>query len=85
MATNRKTEGGNDGYDQGNYWEIRGCGGIALVHFRGPYLEVDLGDMRPANRPLAVIGFDGALRLHLTIGKLPIRYLVGSQTLIHHA
>ena len=48
----------------------RGChwgfgGNYALVFFRGPYLEVDLDDMRSGNRILGVIGFGGTLQLHL--------------------
>ena len=60
-----------------------GFGGeFALVHFRGSYLEVDLGDMRSENRLLDVVGCDGALPLHLPSAKSPIRYLVDSETLI---
>ena len=48
-------------------------------------MKVDLDDMRPANLLLEVIGCDGALRLHLPSAEFPIRYLVGSQTLISNA
>ena len=60
--------------------EIRGE--YALVHFRGSYLAVDLDDMLSANRILDVIGRDGALELNLPIAKSPLRYWLGSQTLI---
>ena len=62
---------------------IGGFGGkFALVHFRGLYLAVDLEDILSTNRLLEVIGCDGELRLHLPRTKSPIRYLVGSKTLI---
>ena len=54
----------------------------ALVHFRGAYLEVSLGDLKSTDRILEVLGCDGALQLHLSNTKFPLRYLVGSQTLI---
>merc|ERR1712112_36235 len=54
----------------------------ALVHFRGSYLEVSLDDMRPTGKILEVLGCDGTLQLHLANAKFPLRYLVGSQTLI---
>ena len=53
-----------------------------LVHFRGSYLEVDLGGMRATYRILDGMGCDGALRLHLPIEKAPHHYLVDSKTLI---
>ena len=56
-------------------------GGYALVHFRGSYLEVDLGDMRSDNSLFGLIGRDGALRMHVPITKFPIHYMVDSQTL----
>ena len=57
-------------------------GGFALFHFWGPYLEVGLEDMRSENRLLDAIGRDGASGLHLPSAEPPIRYLVGSETLI---
>ena len=45
-------------------------------------MEVGLDDMRASNRLLDAIGFDGDPRPHLPIAKPPMRYLVGSQTLI---
>ena len=54
----------------------------ALVHFRGAYLEVALGDMRSTDKILEVLGCDGTLQLHLANAKFPLRYLVGSQKLI---
>ena len=54
----------------------------ALVHFRGAYLEVSLDDMKSTDRILDVLGRDGTLQLHLANTKFPLRYLVGSQTLI---
>ena len=54
----------------------------ALVHFRGAYLEVSLDDMRSTDKILEVLGCDGTLQLHLANTKFPLRYLVGSQTLI---
>ena len=45
-------------------------------------MEVDLEDMRSANRILAVIRRGWALQLNLPIAKSPLRYLVDSQTLI---
>ena len=53
-----------------------------LVHFRWSYVEVDLDDMRSANRLFEILGRDGELQLHLPSTKFPIHYLVGSQTLI---
>ena len=38
--------------------------------------------MRSVNRILDVIGCEGTLQFRLPIAKLPLRYLVGSQTLI---
>ena len=65
-------------------WVIIGRFGIkfALVHGRWSYLEVDPGDMRSENRLLEAIGRDGSLGLHPPSKKSPIRYLVGSQTLM---
>ena len=57
-------------------------GTYALVHFRGAYLEVSLGDMRSTDKILEVLGRDGTLQLHLANAKFPLRYLVDSQTLI---
>ena len=54
----------------------------ALVHFRGSYLEADLGDMRSANSLFGLIGRGGTLRLHVPSTKFPIHYLVDAQTLI---
>ena len=54
----------------------------ALVHFRGPYFEVDLEDMRPARSLFGIIGCDGTLTLHVTLAKSTINYLLGSQTLV---
>ena len=45
-------------------------------------MEVDLEDMRSANRILDAIGRGGALKLHLPSAKFPLRYLAGAQTLI---
>ena len=53
-----------------------------LVHFAGSYLEVDVGDTRSVNRILDVISGDGTLQLHLPIAQPPVRYSVGTQTLI---
>ena len=59
----------------------------ALVHFRGSYLEVDLDDMRAANRILDVIGCDGgvtnaftdhAVRIALFGGFANVGFLVGN-------
>ena len=54
----------------------------ALVHFRGSYLEVALGDLKSTDKVLDVLGCDGALQLHVGSTKFPLHYLVGSQTLI---
>ena len=54
----------------------------ALVHFRWPYFEVDLGDMRSSDSLFVIIGCGGALTLHIPSTKFPIHYLAGSQTLV---
>ena len=54
----------------------------ALVRFRGPYFEVDLGDMLFAKSIFELIGRDGTLRLHIPSTKFPVHYLVYSKTLI---
>ena len=54
----------------------------ALVHFRGAYLEVSLGDLKSTDRILDVLGRDGTLQLHLAKTKFPLRYLVDSQALV---
>ena len=54
----------------------------ALVHFRWSYFEVGLDDMRSANSSFGIIGFGGALTLHIPHTKSPIHYLDGSQTLV---
>ena len=54
----------------------------ALVHFRGSYLEVALGDLKSTGKVLEVLGCDGTLKLHVGSAKFPIRYLVDSQALI---
>ena len=41
----------------GNYWEL--WGEYALVHFRWPYLEVDITDMHAAIRLFVILGRDG--------------------------
>ena len=58
-------------------WVIIGGFGskFSLVHCRGPYMEVDLDGMRPANRVLDAIGCDGELRLHFKSAKFTIHYL----------
>ena len=48
----------------------------------GPYLEVDLGDMRATNSLFELIGCGGTLRLHVPSTKFSIHYLVDSETLI---
>ena len=45
-------------------------------------MEVDLYDMRSANRILDAISRGGALQLNLPINQFPLHYLVDSQTLI---
>ena len=57
-------------------------GKYASVRFRGPYFEVDLGDMRSENSLFDTIGCDGALALHIPSAKFPIHYLAGSQILV---
>ena len=47
-----------------NYLAI--CGKYAPVHFTWTYLEVDIGDMRPANRLFEILGRDGTLQLHVS-------------------
>ena len=54
----------------------------ALVHFRGTYLEVSMGDLKSTDRVLDVLGCDGALQLHVGSTKFPLHYLVDSQKLI---
>ena len=54
----------------------------ALVHFRGSYLEVHLGDMRSTNSLFGLIGGDGTLRLRVPSINPPIHYMVDSETLI---
>ena len=44
----------------------------ALVHFRGAYLEVALGDMRPTDKILEVLRCDGTLQLHLANTKFSV-------------
>ena len=60
----------------------RFVGKYALVPIRGPYFEVDLGDMRSANSLFDTIGGDGTLKLHIPSTKSAIHYLVDSQTLV---
>ena len=68
LSTNRKTKG--ERRLRGPWVIIGRFGGkYDLVHFRGSYLEVDLDDMRPANRLLEVLKCDGAFRLHLPSTK----------------
>ena len=64
----------------GNYCAM--WGGYALVLFRWAYLEVDIEDMRPANRLFELLGRDWALQLHVPSAKFPVHYLAGSQTII---
>ena len=59
-------------------------GQVRFSAFPGSYLDVDLGDTLSVNRILDVIGCDGTLQLHLPSAKSPLRYLVGSRTLIFH-
>ena len=65
-------------------WAIIGRfgGKYEPAHFRWPYLEVDLDDMRPADRLFGILGIDGALQFHLPSTKFPLHYLVDSQALI---
>ena len=63
-----------------SYWAI--WGKYAIVHFIGPNLEVDIEDMRPANRLFRILGRDGTLQLHIPSTKSPIHCMVGSKTLI---
>ena len=48
----------------------------ALVRFRGPNLQLDLGDMRSANSLFELIGCGGTLQVHVAGTKRPIHYLV---------
>ena len=65
-------------------WVITGRfgGEYALFHFRWPYLEVDLDDVRSANRLFEIIGRGGALQLRVPSTKSPIHYLVYPQAMI---
>ena len=81
LSTNRKAKGERRRLGPGVITG-RFVNKYALVHFRCDYLEVDLDDMRSANRLLEVLGRDGEFQLHLPSAKSPIRYSVGSQTLI---
>ena len=81
LATNRQSKG--EKRRLGTAVIMGRFGGkYALVLSIGAYLEVDLEDMRSANRFLEVLGCDGKLRLHLPTTNSPIRYSVGSRTLI---
>ena len=53
-----------------------------LVHFMGPYMEVDLYDMPATNRVIEVIDCDWTLQVHLPNATSPLRFLVGSHTWI---
>ena len=72
----------------GEKWLVPGiinvCFGdyYALVHFRGSYFEDGRGDMRSANSLLGIIGRGGAVALRIPHTESPIRYLVGSETLV---
>ena len=64
LVTNRKPEGRKRRVATRDYHRQIGVK-YDLFHFTGSYMEVDLDDVRSANRILAVIGRDGALQLHL--------------------
>ena len=75
LSANRKAKGGGEwlgsGIIIGRFWDK-----YALVHSSGSYLEVDIGDMRSANRLWGIIGRDGALQLHVPSTEFPIHYPV---------
>ena len=55
-----------------------------MLYYRWGTIEVDLNDFRAGTHVgfFDVLGRDGALRLHLTNAKSPVRYLTDSQTLV---
>ena len=55
ISSNRKAKGGKKRSGPGVIIGRFG-GNYALVHFRGSYLEVNLGDMRSTNRLFHLIG-----------------------------
>ena len=63
-----------------NFWAI--WWKYASARFKGSYLDVDLGDMRPANSLYELIRRGGTLRLHVPTANFPIEYLVGHLALI---
>ena len=64
----------------GDYWAI--LVQYALVRFRVPYLEVDIGDFHSANRLFAILDLGGDLRMHIASTKFPPNPLEGSRSLI---